>query len=311
MPEISVVIPVFNGERFIADAVGSVQAQTFRPREIIVVDDGSTDRSGKVIGQMSGPVSISLRRQENRGPGVARNAGIAAAHGEWLAFLDADDIWYPEKLAVQIEYIKLHPRVALFYSDMDSIDTEGTIIERSFLAKEQRRRSKKALDVFSLIYGGQPSPYPSSVLLRSDVFAQAGGFDPSFRCNEDSDLFERVFRIAPAMFIPQSLTQYRRRAVDSPERAAAWEEGYFLLLDRLSTRWRNDPGKRVFLLREYMRRHEKRGVAHMQSQDYRQARISFRQGLSYYPLSWRVLRRWGVTFLPGIRRRYSLRKKKR
>ena len=310
MPEISVIIPVFNGEDFIADAIQSVQAQTLRPCEIIVIDDGSTDRTSHVVEQLGGPVRITLLRQENRGIGAARNAGVALARGEWVAFLDADDIWYPNKLEVQVGYIEAYPGFGMFYSDMDSIDPDGNIKERSFVANEQSRRSRKKANIFTIIYRGQPAVYPSSVLLRKDTFVEVGGCDRSFRRLGDTDLFERVLHIAPAMFIPQSLAKYRRRAVDPPELAAAWEEGYFQLLDRLWARWRSDPEKEVFLLRQYMRRHEKRGVAHMESQIYRQARISFWQGLSYYPWSWSVLRRLGLTFLPGIRRYYSLRKRR-
>src|SRR5215203_2066024 len=106
LPTVSVVIPVFNGERFIAEAIQSVLDQTFRDFEMIVVDDGSTDATERIVRQFSG--SLSYHRQENSGVGVARNLGVECSKGEWIAFLDADDVWYPTKLADQLYFTSTH-----------------------------------------------------------------------------------------------------------------------------------------------------------------------------------------------------------
>ena len=118
-PKISVVIPVYNGALFIQGALQSVLNHTAPPIEIIVVDDGSTDGTTDVVRLVNSAVPIRYHRQDNQGPSVARNLGVSLASGDWIAFLDADDIWHPEKLAIQADLIQAHPDVALFSSETD------------------------------------------------------------------------------------------------------------------------------------------------------------------------------------------------
>ena len=123
-PRISVVIPVFNGERFLAEAIQSALSQTLSPCEILVIDDGSTDGSAYLAESFGPPVRVL--RQENQGEAAARNRGIESAMGDWVAFLDCDDVWKPEKLSLQAAY---------FTSDVDCVHTnffyfgavEGTV----------------------------------------------------------------------------------------------------------------------------------------------------------------------------------------
>jgi len=107
---ISVVIPAYNAAGTIGRALDSVIAQTHPAREILVVDDGSTDRTAQVVSEYGGRVEYLY--QDNAGPGAARNAGIRAAHGEWIAFLDADDEWLPHRLALQAELLQRDPHGA-------------------------------------------------------------------------------------------------------------------------------------------------------------------------------------------------------
>src|ERR1044072_7097933 len=105
-PLVSVIIPVYNGARFLLAALESVFAQTYRPFEVIVVDDGSADDSGRIAQSFSG---VHYIRQANQGVAAARNTGIEAARGEFYAFLDQDDLWTPEKLRLQIQHMLNHP----------------------------------------------------------------------------------------------------------------------------------------------------------------------------------------------------------
>jgi glycosyltransferase involved in cell wall biosynthesis len=211
MPRVSVVLPVYNGERFIGEAVQSVLDQTFHDIELLVFDDGSADNTETTVRQFKGP--IIYHRQENQGAGVARNLGVAFAHGEWIAFIDADDIWDPQKLSMQLEYLEKHPNGSFVYCDMDLADAEGHLTDESFLnAALTRRKRKGRRNLVSLAFHDQPFPYPSTVMCKKELFLKTGGFNPRFGKNyhEDFELFARMAHTSPIHFMPQSLVRYRQ-----------------------------------------------------------------------------------------------------
>ncbi len=107
-PLVSVIIPVYNGERYLAEAIGSVLAQTYTPFELIIIDDGSSDNSSGIARSFK---EVRYYHQSNQGVAAARNAGISFAHGGFIAFLDQDDIWMHDKLSVQMDYLLQHPEV--------------------------------------------------------------------------------------------------------------------------------------------------------------------------------------------------------
>ena len=119
-PRISVIIPTYNSAVFLPEAVESVLSQTFLPQEVIVVDDGSTDNTEDVLEPFRR--RIHYIRQENQGPAVARNRGIAEAKGDLIAFLDADDVWVPEKTEIQVKVLRENPRIGLVHSYFDRLD---------------------------------------------------------------------------------------------------------------------------------------------------------------------------------------------
>ena len=124
-PRFSVIIPVYNGERFIGETIQSVLAQTYQAAEIIIVDDGSSDDTAAVVERYSSQITISYVRQQNQGPSAARNRAVSLAQGDWIAFLDADDLWYSNKLQTHRDYIMNYPDIALFWCDMNKIDEQG------------------------------------------------------------------------------------------------------------------------------------------------------------------------------------------
>jgi glycosyltransferase involved in cell wall biosynthesis len=115
-PSVSVIVPVYKGERFLAEALESVAAQTYAPLETIVVDDGSPDRSAEIA---AGRAGVQVVRQANQGVAAARNAGLAVARGELVAFLDQDDQWLPQKLALQVDHLRTHADVAVVLTHME------------------------------------------------------------------------------------------------------------------------------------------------------------------------------------------------
>jgi glycosyltransferase involved in cell wall biosynthesis len=310
-PKVSVVIPVFNGERFIGDAIQSALDQTFRDFEIIVVDDGSTDRTERIVRQFSG--SISYHRQENRGAGAARNLGAALTKGEWIAFLDADDVWCPQKLSIQMDATSTNPEVSFVYCDMDVIDMDGVVIQTGFLgAKLARRKRKNRWNLVSLAFNGQPFPYPSTVLLKRELFMKAGGFSPLFRRNyhEDFDLFARVAGFTPLYFIPQRLVKYRK-VPRTPIGENPSEENWPVLLRRLADLWRDDANRLKVVDWLLVKHSSDRGKRFMRSGDWVRARECFRSAFRQRPFYWKNLRRWGLSYLPGAREFYVIRKGKR
>jgi glycosyltransferase involved in cell wall biosynthesis len=169
---VSCVIPVWNGEAYLAPAIESVLSQTHPPLEVIVVDDGSTDGTPDVIRSFGAPV-IGLR-QDNAGHGAARNAGLAAARGEFVAFLDADDLWHSDKLRRQLLAFDEEPSLGLCFSWL-----------RNFAGVPP------AWDL-SPVDGAVPGYSSVTALVRRATFDAVGPFDASLRHGGDRDFFLRV-----------------------------------------------------------------------------------------------------------------------
>jgi glycosyltransferase involved in cell wall biosynthesis len=308
VPKVTVVIPAFNGERFIADAIRSVLTQTCRAAEIIVVDDGSTDGTASVVRQFAS--SVSYYRQENLGAGAARNFGVSAARSEWVAFLDADDFWYPTKLAAQWEHFGKHREAEFVYSDLDAVDEQGNLRAEGLLRTELARREKRTRsNLVALVFGDRPFPRPSTVMMRKEIFLKAGGFNRIFRKSnhEDFDLFARVARICTLHFIPESLAGYRLHAMQGTEDSARSDENWLMLLHCLWETYRNDPEKQAQLLHYYARHFSNQGRDFMAAGDYPEARRRFLLAFRYKPLNKKNLSRWALSYLPGFRLSYPAR----
>jgi glycosyltransferase involved in cell wall biosynthesis len=195
---VSVVIPVYNGARYLAEAVQSVFDQTDPPLEIIVVDDGSTDGSADIIQQLSvsSPVPIRYIYQENQGPAAARNRGIALAVGELIAFLDQDDLWLPAKLSRQIDLLRQMPRAGYALTLVDPFLQAG-VPRPAWL-------QAGALD------NPLPGYMPSCLLVRQATLRQIGLFDSVLWGAYDIDWFMRANTAGIAVALaPEALVRYR------------------------------------------------------------------------------------------------------
>jgi len=204
MPRVSVVMPVYNGIRFLENALHSIFAQTFTDYEIICVDDGSTDASWNLLEAYQG--RLNAFRQDNRGQGAARNAGAAQATGEFLAFLDQDDRWYPHKLARQVEALDADPGSVLVYSNSDRMDQEGRLTQTGATSAEWA--SALASPLGRLI--GEGLVLPSSMMVRRDAFMRVSGFDAHLRGFEDFDLSARLKRTGRFLFLEEPALCYRQ-----------------------------------------------------------------------------------------------------
>lgn len=193
-PLVSVIIPVYNGERYLAEAIDSSLAQTYQPMEIIVVDDGSTDKSANIAKSFK---DVRYYQQTNQGVSVARNVGLASVRGGFIAFLDADDIWTPNKLDTQINYLLKHPHVGYTITNQKIIMEHGTSVP-TFFNKE-------------LLQKDHPGFVPSSLVARKVVFEQIGGFDATYvNEGEDIEWFARAKDAGIPMVIHKETLLHRR-----------------------------------------------------------------------------------------------------
>ncbi len=186
-PFISVIIPVYNGELYIQEAIESVFKQNYTPLEIIVIDDGSTDQTARVIKQLVGSVTYVF--QPNAGPAAARNRGLAIAQGEIIAFLDADDIWTDNKLDLQISYLLTHPECDL-------------VMGRTVWFSTNEDKDNNA---------NQLTWKLDCALFRRHVFEKVGRFDQSLILHEDMHWFWRALTQGIKIdFLDNTCIYYRR-----------------------------------------------------------------------------------------------------
>ncbi len=194
-PAISVIIPSYNRAHIISRAIDSVLSQTLPAAEIIVVDDGSSDHSERLI--IEKYPDVRLLSQPHRGVSAARNLGITEAKGEWLALLDSDDAWLPEKLALQYTALMSDSRYKVSH-------TNETWIRNGLPLKQLKKHRK---------YGGYIFKHclplcamsPSSTLIRRDIFDDVGLFDEDLPVCEDYDMWLRICSRYPVVFLDQAL----------------------------------------------------------------------------------------------------------
>ncbi len=194
----SVIIPVYNGERFLAETLRSVFAQTLLPDEIIVVDDGSTDGTAALVARLAAtaPAPVRYLYQENRGPAAARNTGIKQAQGATLAFLDADDLWTPEKQQTQMALLTATAEVHII-----------TGLTQQFLDPEDSSVAQlTAQHPYS-------DPHFQSKLFRAELFERVGLLDESLRFGEDIDWLVRAVQCGARIRQHNAIVvRYRRHA---------------------------------------------------------------------------------------------------
>ena len=199
MTSISVVIPAFNRAQLLPRCLDSVFAQIFKPLEVIVVDDGSTDSTRDLIRRDYPGVILIV--QENKGVSAARNAGIRAAGGNWLAFLDSDDTWLPGKLASQAQAVHERP-------GSNVVHTDEIWVRNGVRVNPQRKHKKYGGFIFRRCLP-RCVISPSSVIIHRRVFERVGLFDETLPVCEDYDLWLRICARMPVLFIKEPLiTKY-------------------------------------------------------------------------------------------------------
>ena len=228
MPIISVVIPAYNAEKWISQTIKSVQQQTFSDWEIIVIDDGSTDSTLEIL---KGIVDERLKvfSYENGGVSVARNRGLAHSAGEFIAFLDADDLWTPDYLELHLAALKQHPEADVAYCWTARIDEKGDFLSTKPPVFFQGNVYPQLL-VKSFLDCG-------SLLIRQQAIQSVGEFDPCLKLGEDWDYWLRLARHSHFVLIPKVQLLYRQWSDSTTsklhlEKLEQYEKARFIILEK-------------------------------------------------------------------------------
>jgi glycosyltransferase involved in cell wall biosynthesis len=229
VPSITVVIPTFNCDRYLALAIQSVLGQTYQDFELIVVDDGSTDGTQAVLASYRHKLQAVY--QPNQGVAIARNHGIQLAQGEWIAFLDADDAFLPHKLEAQMELARTCPEMGMIHSGWQRVDETGKLLmavepwqQIPQLHLESWLRWKPVL--------------PSAMLFRRSWLQQVGGFDPRFPPAEDTELVLRLaLKGCQAVWLPRITVNYRQHTASAMYKGLPQARSLAAVIDHFFTQF--------------------------------------------------------------------------
>lgn len=230
MELVSVIIPNYNTAKYIADAIESVLSQAYQNFELIVVDDGSTDNTKEVVQKYINQPTFKYIFQENKGLSAARNTGIKASQGEFIAFLDADDIWLPEKLEHQIKLMD-SDKVGIVSCSGYTTNEKGEILD-TFIKKNYSNRYLllRDLSMKNVVSGGG-----STALVRKTCFDVIGLFDENLKSSEDWDMWLRIAQRFDIIFVEKPLVKIRVRnnSMCSSSNATKMLRYELLVIDKL------------------------------------------------------------------------------
>ena len=303
MPTVSVVIPTHNAAEFLAEAVDSVLGQTYQPLEVIVVDDGSEDETSRVAAAFTD--RIIYLHKEWAGLSSARNTGIRAASGEWIALLDADDIWMPDRLQRQLK-LAAETGADLVFCDAKTLGSKDNIgptrFEQYGLKAQLERLAPDGvlLNPFELLLEAGCYVLPSTVLVKKECLLQVGLFDEALYTNEDMDLWLRqalTFRFA---VLNDALVARRIHEKNMSRNTWAIVAGEIKICEKLQTcpptgahgrRWRGLLRKKTASL------FRQQGSLYLERRDRRSARRSWARSLRS-SFSATVAAFWLISLLP-------------
>jgi glycosyltransferase involved in cell wall biosynthesis len=315
MPLISVIIPTYNREKFVVKAIDSVLRQDFPDIEIIVIDDGSTDGTRKVL-DAYGP-NVRCIFQENAGVSSARNAGIRMAQGVWVAFLDSDDEWTEDYLSCQMAQIKKFPKAVAHIADAVTVLPSGERSSHFVVTGFLNRFKTKPYLVFErplTVIVKHSHWFLQSSIMRRDVLLKAGLFNTELSIAEDLDIITRVALGGPFTFCNKELVQIYRRnelienlVAQSAKRGIytcnAFGNVYANLLSSPELTWM----EKVTVARALSSNRRALGNVLVVAGRKVEARQVYKESLFRYP-SIRSLIKFVATFVPGTISRVLVRK---
>lgn len=312
-PKISVVVPCFNAARYISATLHSVLSQAGFDLDVIVVDDGSTDGSADVVS--TNFPRVTLLRRSNGGAAAARNAGIAVARHDWIAFADADDIWLPGKLSAQWRLLQSAPAARMVYSDLQlwfSTEPEPSpsfLMELDRLAADPSRWPGPSGWIYPQLLMCSEVATPT-VLIHRSVLDEVGQFDPSLKSGEDYDLWLRASRVTPIVRVNAPTVLYRIHSSNTTGRAPDLNYRE-LVIRRALDRWgyRSPDGRtasRLGVRRHLARTWVDHASAHLNAGSTGQGLRASIRALRTDPTNlaaWKFLAKAGLRALAGSRTR--------
>jgi glycosyltransferase involved in cell wall biosynthesis len=326
MPKVSVIIPAYNCEAYIARAIQSVFDQHHPDLELIVVDDGSSDATVQALAPFRD--RLHLIQQPNAGVAAARNAGLRCAHGGLVAFLDADDWWEPSRLSAQLAALAQFPDTGMVFSEFAVADSAGTALMQHGIRWKYRSIRDTDSTPWKMIFGNsavvswregernerRATVYHGriaqrlftgnfvntcSVLLKREVIVQTGEFDQTLDTEEDYDYWLRVANKWPLTYVDAPLTTFRIRPdqLTRPEKIERVVRNVLFVVQRASTRMPEtlDPGE---VKLRFARLHCVLGVIALRSGRNIEARRYLRQSLHHRPWRPMTLALYALTFIP-------------
>ncbi|MGH7781265.1 MAG: glycosyltransferase family 2 protein [Candidatus Binataceae bacterium] len=292
---VSIIIPAYNAAHTIGQALESALAQTFSDCEIIVVDDGSTDALESALAPYRD--RISLIRRRNRGIAAARNAGVAGAGGEYLAFLDADDIWMPERIEKTVSVLDSDPRCVLAFGGALTIDSDGTHTGEYSIEPDSNLNPGLAE-----IVSGRAPLKASSILMRRAIFERVGGFDEAAFGRTAGGAAPYLYALASEhgtiRIVAEPLMKYR--VVPTRNRMWKYEAGRRILVRK----WRARYGRKIrpalrIQIKAWVREWNQLGINAIERVNLKVARSAFRAALRLEPWNRQVRAHLLRTYLPA------------
>lgn len=222
MSKVSIIIPVYNASKFVAETIKSVVNQNFEDWELIVVDDGSTDSTSTVLEQFSNHTKIEIISVENSGVSQARNFGYDKSKGEYIAYLDSDDVWLENNLELKVRYLEENKDLGLVHSDVEIVDEHSKRTGDILIGKEG--------DILEdlLLWNGTCVPGPSSILVRRSAIEEVGGFNPELSTAADQEFFFRVSAKYKIGRVPKITSQYRIHSMNMHQNIKKMESDHIL-----------------------------------------------------------------------------------
>lgn len=276
---VTVIMPVYNREKYLAEAIDSVLCQTYNNFELIIIDDGSTDRSLSIAEnyQSVNNARIRIIKQANQGPSVARNNAIKVAKGELIGFIDSDDKWTVDKLEMQVKLISNLPSASFVYSGYSLMNEQGEITRECLPDKSMEGQIYKKLWTKNNNMSG------GTVLVRTETITKIGLFDEDLEGGENFDLRVRLSKMGPVYFVNKSLYYYRKHSSNLTTDILRGQKAWLKLINKHLSR--SVKGERFLYNYVISKYYHNIGMYKFSNMEMLDAAQCFCKSIAKYPLS--------------------------